>query len=289
MTGTGTETDPFVISAKDTPQQIWADFIQAIGTSSAFVQCPKDYHLDMNKVAPEGWNTQTRWRAKQVYGNGFTICNLHSSCSEAYGLFRLDGSTHYVHELNFDSFYYAGSVSFFGGSTANNYSYFKRCGFSGIMANNIFFSAANKVDFTVKSGENSKGCYFNIKFLNNSQFHAGNYSMTHFCSNIVLSGSSTNSQTKTNLTFKSCLFSGNLPFPQLVIKGQYNVFDMDIATGQEIACGSNNGADMQQCLINSDKVAEGAILHELLIPVTTSQMSDAAYLAEKGFPIGVDD
>lgn len=94
MTGTGTETDPFVISAKDTPQQIWADFIQAIGTSSAYVQCPKNYQLDMNKVAPEGWNTPTRWRAKHVYGNGFTICSLHSSCTEQYGLFRLDSSTH---------------------------------------------------------------------------------------------------------------------------------------------------------------------------------------------------
>lgn len=288
MTGTGTETDPFIISAKSTPQQIWADFIQAIGTSGAYVQCPKDYALDMNKVAPEGWNTSTRWRAKQVYGNGFTICSLHSSCSTTWGLFRLDSSTHYVHELNFDSFYYTGTAAFFGGDGYNSTSYFKKCGFFGIMANGSLFDAGNKTDFGV-GGENSKGCVFDIQFLGDSLFHKGTYSMTHFFSTIIMHGNSTALQSATNVTFKSCRFLGKLPFPKFVLKGQYNVFDIDIAAGQEIAAGSVNGADMQACIINSDKVADGAILPDLLKPVTSVQMSDASYLSGIDFPIGVEE
>ena len=52
MTGTGTQTDPYIVDN-------WADFVTALGTSGAYVSFPEvGGVLDMNDIAPEGLSSK---------------------------------------------------------------------------------------------------------------------------------------------------------------------------------------------------------------------------------------
>lgn len=278
MTGTGTSSDPYVIHAEDTLKQKWSDFITAIGTKGAYVQCPSEV-WDMNEIYPSGWNTQSRIRAFRVYGNGLIIRNLYSTCSTTYGLFRIDSSTGYIYDLTFQNLYYSGSSPCFGGSSNNSTTTFSRCSFSGIIDSNVLFAAGNKLIFNTKDG---KGCSFNLKFNNGAKFHGGSYRLTILSGKIVLSGNS-NAVPSSSIIMHNCLVNGVLPFSKFIIAGEYNVFDMNVSNGQTISQSS----DLVASIINSDKIAEGATIAESLIQVTESQMKNAEYLESIGFPIGV--
>ena len=278
MTGTGTSSDPYVIHAEDTLKQKWSDFITAIGTSGAYVQCPSEV-WDMNEIYPSGWNTQSRIRAFRVYGNGLIIRNLYSTCSTTYGLFRIDSSTGYIYDLTFQNLYYSGSEPCFGGSPNNSITTFSRCSFSGIIDSNVLFAAGNKLIFNTKDG---KGCSFNLKFNNGAKFHDGDYDFTILSGKIVLSGNS-NARSSRRIIMNNCLVNGVLPFYLFTIAGKYNVFDMNISNGQILS----DSSELTASIINSDKIAEGASIAQSLIQVTESQMKNAEYLESIGFPIGV--
>ena len=52
MTGTGTQTDPYIVDN-------WADLVTALGTSGAYVSFPEGGGvISMNDIAPEGLSSQ---------------------------------------------------------------------------------------------------------------------------------------------------------------------------------------------------------------------------------------
>ena len=47
MTGTGTQTDPYMVSD-------WEEFVTAVGKTDVYVECSKNAVWDMNNIAPDG-------------------------------------------------------------------------------------------------------------------------------------------------------------------------------------------------------------------------------------------
>ena len=284
MTGSGTQTDPYIINADDTLSQKWSDFIKAIGTNYAYVQCPADI-WDMNEIYPDGWNKKIGiGRDVVIYGNGLTIMNLYSTCSDTDGLFS-SYYGYYVYDLNFEDLFFSGSKSVFGSSNddLSHGVYFYNCKFNGIINSGNFLSGYRSFCFYV----HNKGCSIKLKFNNSSNFFEKSNSKVFIRSGVVeMTGNSMAEcgSSSLPLSLTNCLMCGRLPFSKITIAGRNNIIDMNISEEQSILQSSELVAN----IINSNKIATGATIATSLIQVAESQMNDAVYLDSIGFPIGVD-
>lgn len=274
MTGTGTQADPYIISENDTPSQIWNDFITAISTSGAYVQCPENYVLDMNKLYPAGYEGYTTWRAKYTYGNGFTIYNLYCK-STPFGLCANGGTN--IQEVNFRNFIFDGT-SMFGGSPNNDYTYIRKCRFVGKMLSGSMFDAGNNIVFEPVQNQEHSGNLFQVDFADGTAFHKSVYLMRHNFSVFNFSGSSASSNY--GITCNNCMFTGKIPFSSLTLSGKYTIIDAEMN-------GTVSVSSMTASFYNSDK-AQISVSGNGLNPATGEQLRSAEFLESYGFPIGVD-
>lgn len=296
MTGTGTQTDPFIIKAEDTLAQKWADFITAIGTSGAYVQCPSEV-WDMNEIAPTGISEVTIY-ATQINGNGLTIRNLTFN-NGGNGLCFYKSCT--INNLHITDFYKTQQGNYFINNTSYTV-YFNLCKISGLVDGGAF----NRKASTAR-------CHFSRCFLN-IEFNNGSYIIRYYlgggaycvldCEHcvIILSGNSASSYDSNNnlincLKITDCMLIGECPFSQIRFANSVNsagycsnsVIDMTTA---DVAiyniAGTESAGSISNLLINSDKAGADSLAFEGVTPVTPAQLSNAEYLSSIGFPIGVN-
>lgn len=89
MTGTGTQTDPFVVDN-------WEDFLTASSNSNYVEWSENSGIIDFNDINPEGYTSEIRLKCSEF--NGWTFKNLHFRNG---GKFRFDNGANDLNLLDF--------------------------------------------------------------------------------------------------------------------------------------------------------------------------------------------
>lgn len=254
----------------------WDEFVTAVGTSGATVECPANAVWDINDVSPAGV-AKTEIKCSKINGNGLKIENLR--CTQDY-LFVL-GSRVECSDLYFLNFYLGGG--FYDGD-ANLSRVWRGCRFEGLSTSSgIVFRGAGYynagTDLFTTSPNTNKGCGFNIICQSGTLFSGYNTATTKIENgNIKFNGKSLSyaaSGSSTNVGFNNCLISGEFQ-DALSVASDTVIFD----------CNCNKITDyngFSRTIVNKDKCPS---YPSSAIAVTTEQISDASYLQSKGFPIG---
>lgn len=265
MTGTGTQADPLCPTN-------WQEFVEAIGTSGAYVSCPADEIWDMNEIDPTGISAITPWNAVEVRGNGLTIKNLVLKTAIR---FSAEDILQEVYKLNFLNMYDAGGdfAAFYYNKGQNPI--FKNCKITGQFSKNLFF---NGIDF---SHDGEKSCLIAVNLLGSARLGVN---CNFLGCKIDLSGSTT-AKIESLSTSKAdfCYFTGTNPYKQLKLsyKSRNNVFDMVVPENTELTYDYIYDGFIG--VFNSDKMyGDYDGLYE---PATTAQLTDTAYLQSIGFPV----
>lgn len=290
----------------------WDEFVTAVGTSGATVECPANAIWDMNDIAPEGLTATITVNATSVNGNGLTIRNIYKNGGN---VFNSSVGNHTISDINFENIYAIGNFWYASASNDNWYTHqFARCKFSGKIVNGAFIASntgSEEYGNRWKLYTRLTSCSANLHFSGNSTLSTGDLyerdiyeavprQLRFVDSIIVISGKSTNTGTANQgqkggynaISLNNSLLTGNNPFINLQISQSYqatstiaSVIDLNCQEGQTIYRGSNTGT-VSTTLINADKI-NGATVASQLIQVTDEQLKDAAYLESIGFPIGV--
>lgn len=260
MTGTGTQADPFFPTN-------WSEFLAAVGTENAYVECPADEEWDMNEINPNGITSTISWKATQVEGNNLKIKNLVFKA----GISSSKKTTvQHLNFLNMSDLYYQ-NIVFSNGVTWGFV--FKNCDFTGQ------FSQATLFKNALLTHDGVKSCTLSFNFINTGKL--GSYVHFDGCK-LDLSGK--NDEAVSSVKVVNCYFMGTLPFKSLVIYntgggGTGNVFDIFVPEGSHL----NGNFSEFVGVFNSDKMS-GTYKVDIYKPVTTAQLTDIAYLQSIGFP-----
>lgn len=205
MTGTGTQTDPYIPTT-------WSEFVTAVGTSGAYVECPKNLVLtsdtdivesklyvdssgevildpvkenlseyyentfvfDMNKIMPYGLTESIVIKAANINGKGATIANIYTSPATAPASVFVAKEQTYMHSINFFNIYLENRPD-------NNYGVLfyteiygaftlAKCKVSGVFSN---YSSLYTASYSGSSWRNRFiSCSFNIIFDGKSSLGA---------------------------------------------------------------------------------------------------------------------
>lgn len=282
MTGTGTQTDPYIITS-------WAEFTSAASESGAYLAFPEGGgEIDLNDGFEDGIE-RLDLACAQIDGNGWTVRNLASPASPTGSPRRVfDASSGtIVNDLNFTDMYLSDQFFLYGQSYGSKWN---KCRFSG----KIFSTTTNPSTgggFLYGSASFYR-CSFNIDgagtvYLTNV---AGSFEACHIHYTGELMKAAPALMT-------SCLVSGGFAFSQYGnsrygdwtdsnSNSKANVVSAEIlGDGGSIQIGRSTSAANIIC---TDNVSESVTVSSYLIGVTAEQMRSADYLASIGFPIGVD-
>ncbi len=271
MTGTGTQTDPYIVS-------VWSDFIQAIAINGAYVKCADDGGtFDVGKYYRYGGSETIYVRAAVVDGNGWIIKNLYVLNRVAFHVYGK------IKNLNFIDFNVlctlrtARLIVFY---TTDNL--IENCIFTGEVSGKYDGSAYAALVAEVNTNDASRilisRCAFNLKVSGGISINGGN-NVT--CSNCIFDVDSSDNSTNYpfyNMNFKNCLVRG--AYQNLALAGgfsKYSILDVD--------CPSiiSGGSKSHFIIGNSDKASYNA---NYFYTATTEQLKNAEYLHSIGFPIG---
>lgn len=142
MTGTGTQTDPYIVDN-------WADFIAIDKSKAVYVKWADSDNriIDFNDIQPDGY-TKTIYFPSNIDFNGWTFRNFHSTASTAI---NYKGDSYIIENLIFENFYIMSNTSIYGEYILKN------CIFSGFMQSSSAVSAFN--------GCNLLNCAVNIRIV----------------------------------------------------------------------------------------------------------------------------
>lgn len=142
MTGTGTQTDPYIVDN-------WADFIAIDKSKAVYVKWADSDNriIDFNDIQPDGY-TKTIYFPSNIDFNGWTFRNFHSTASTAI---NYKGDSYIIENLIFENFYIMLNTSIYGEYILKN------CIFSGFMQSSSAVSAFN--------GCNLLNCAVNIRIV----------------------------------------------------------------------------------------------------------------------------
>ena len=270
MTGTGTQTDPFLVDN-------WTDFM-TIDTNSAEIYVrwadTGNKVIDFNDIMPEGFSETVNLPA-HVDFNGWTLKNFHSTASN-YSFKLSSASDAVIENLTLENFYIISSTLFYGSTLLKN------CIISGIVQYN---GSVN-----VFHGCGLQSCSLNLKvnasnanLMNSVGFLSPKSQITN--SDVVLDISCSGSTVSVcDSVIKNSRISGKIQSnAQKITLGNTssmsNVFNLEANspltyTGTAIS------------VYNSDFATAPA--SKSFIGVTSEQLKNAEYLYSIGFPIGFE-
>ena len=280
MTGSGTQADPYIPTT-------WAEFVTAIGTSSAYVSVPEGTVWDMNEIQPTGYSSAIEWKALRVDGNNAQIKNLYFYST---GRFIMPNANYAaIYNIKFLNFLIEDSA-LVDTSAYYNYSVpFYSCSFSGKLINGALSKSNSGNDNNRQIS--FRQCSMNLELSGNSAIF-NTYSNSNYFSvnaqncNLKVSGTSTRTNT-CQVKMQNCLWTGDMP-TNLWLQGytndfsQYNIFDANIGASRTV---TGTTWAMRGNIVNSDKIVSGATVDSAYSRVNSAQLRDASYLASIGFPI----
>ncbi|MDE6520289.1 MAG: hypothetical protein K2K91_07530 [Ruminococcus sp.] len=265
MTGTGTETDPYIVST-------WEDFKTAMSTSGACIELDTD--IDMNEVAPEGISKITIANVT-LDGKNHIIKNLVAN----EGFLDYNRNSAYISNLKILNFVNRGTGDFIklGNSC---HIYFKHCIISGINASTgkiIHTSVGTYPSYVHFVATDDGGCMLNINICSGG-FVSGNAKTTD--SYIKLSGE--------NWSDINTWYLNN-SYVEGKISG--SKFENCYNSVIDAECPENSSFTVSNCsnlLVNTDKFTGTFSTETGIKKVTSEQLVNAEYLESIGFPIGVE-
>lgn len=285
MTGTGTQTDPFVPT-------IWDDFVTAVGTPGAYVAFPEGGGvIDMSGYG--FFNAGTNNHAvtigcASIEGNGWKIRGLSWQTG---GMFKKssnlwEGDTT-ISNLHFTDFYGLTADTFFSNSSSVNTT-FMQCTFAGIIDDTeLLYCYYGDLSFD--------RCSFAIELKNNSDFGVSSYRDHYYYNcNIKITGTtSTTDEVLQAVDFEFCYLSGEVKLTNAgstaILKvdataGNYSIVDISVDAAGSVSVDNDGGT-----IVNKDKINASSInITDTTFAVTEDQLHDAEYLNSIGFAIGVD-
>ena len=262
MTGTGTQTDPFIVDN-------WADFC-TIDTSSTEIYVKwadsENKVIDFNSIQPEGFTEVIKMPANVDF-NGWTLRNFHSTASSAFeGASSANHSS--INNLVIENFYCTGRYIFAHINSRNGI-------FSGI-ANGV-----SAVTFGYYSDFSC--CSVNLQMHSAAQMCIFSNSACEK-SDIILDISGSRVNITSDCAAYNSRFSGKIQVNGNNVSisiGYSSIFN--IVSNQPLHCPTSNGIS----IFNLDSAQNTSTSDKNLVGVTTEQLKDATYLASIGFPIGV--
>lgn len=281
MTGTGTKTDPYVVST-------WAELSAKMQESGVYIKLSEQGGvIDLNDEFPDGIS-KIEVKCREVQGNNWQIRNLYIKDKIALAAENSAGGD-WVSEIN--DLHFLNIVCQNGTLVCGNYASlmkFNRCQFSGIFSSNNQETVMNGYSFGFITLDR---CSLNFKINNCNTF----YKIILCQCNIKLSGTG---GAIVNNKFDNCYLSGNYKSTAAIIleaisfvgtgASCYSVVDIELSSYKDNAKVTSEGELSNMVLINTDKIQSGVSIAETLNKVTTIQLTDAEYLSSIGFPIGVD-
>lgn len=316
MTGTGTQSDPFI------PYE-WDDFITAVGTNGAYISLPvilvkteddhimsgklyfdsegnriaspveseiDDYYensfkLDANAYAPMG--IRIDFNGVTLDGNGAAIINCYVP-DENYGL-SFGGTSskpiNYINNINFLNLFSESNVSNgFMYAVSSRRVYTNNVQFSGTVISGSFCGGGSKrfvsTTFSITFGTNA---VFIDGALNSSDYYY-QFCLFDFYGNPtnVFKYSNGNKFLNCKMTGKLTGTSGEIPLFPSDSTSINCVMDIDVTEYSGVTF-SYTGANPY--IINTDKIPSGTV-HTNMTGVTSEQMLDAEYLRSVNFPVG---
>jgi hypothetical protein len=279
MTGTGTQTDPYIISE-------YSEFMSAIVMSGAYIKCADNTVWDMNEIDPTGeiyHNTNRTVNFKQIDGNGAIIKNFYSMFDG--GIFEIKTSGAVIKNLKFHNLSLLNHTELF-------YSYcytytVQNCEFTGIVSNSsdvLSILGTNGSYCTLNSKQNlfvldifneghiitTGNGYTSINYTNCAFIIGGNYT-TH------------DNSYYDRTTITNCYFEGILPMKVFRCGGNYNVINANIQQGCDLSRMT------ALTVVNTDKCDDIDSLQVSIkiIKATSKEMKDPVFLRNNGFPVPI--
>lgn len=274
MTGTGTQTDPYIVDN-------WTDFLSVCDGSSTYVKwADGGGTIDFNDINPDGYTSEFRIRCHADY-NGWTFKNLHFHTS---GSIRFDNGANNLNLLDFYADDMTGKCFGFYGNSTN------------IKINGIYHGRATQTSsvcpistssYTIKNSAVNLEIYGNdvgVAYVASSSSSFITSRWENCAINLDIKGTTKADLGNTALT--NCLVTGSIKSGSELQHFGYSctntVFDIEIDKNVVKSAGTPYGI----CLYNSDKATFSDIVN--YVGVTTEQLKNAEYLHNLGFPIGVD-
>ena len=295
MTGSGTQTDPYIVDS-------WSEF-ESIGINSnsgVYVHFNPDAEnkiIDMNDIYPEGCPSYDIG-SSEIYGNGWEIRNLYLKnplfYAAAYGV---------INGFKFTSFRHETSSPFL----AAEYSYYDNYGclfekniFSGITKSNVFFNEnlGQKIELYNSSFDLIISDDVTFRLANGISSGSGNFKKDIMFNNIKIQLTG-NSKINPNGLFGECPnhnFANNrinviantgcdFPIAQSAAGFSGNVI-LGSNTGVISPLGSGTCSGVN--IYNSDTLNYTGT-DSRFKGCTTEQLRSAEYLQSIGFAIGVEE
>ncbi len=276
MTGTGTQTDPLVPTT-------WEDFVTAVGTSGAYVSVAAGTVFDGNKISPEGLPMLTI-KCTELDGNGLILrcIYINRGSTNNYGL-TFNGTVT-VKNVKFLDMYLLNTSStttyFFHSCSGTT---FYNCTFS-VVVNSLGSSMATLTD---SADFYNCALYAVFKGYANGISYGAGSSIINNCNICIDASNSTfTGTTGTDYTLQDSKLSG-IPHKYFTVNttSYASVLELDVEAGKSLSCNADYARGI---LINADKVDPSVSIPEKMMAVTTTQMTDTAYLESIGFPIGTE-
>lgn len=299
MTGTGTSTDPYIVST-------WEEFTDAINLGSrSFIKFADNTIIDMNEVALQGITDSYNMSYIVVDGNGAIIKNLYLkedlfkySNWSTTSVDDRDVRMKNIHFLNV----YSPNKSLFSDISSSiqyttSYYHLQDVTISGIFGDYIFHT--NKSS-TSACSFNLQRISLNVNLLSNGAI-VDKCRMEDSCIYFESPYNYTSAKTKHIIGLNAdnsdqCYFSNALIRGKC---GSYSYFRIgcanntysryniiDIESGEQCSIKSVSSYALALNLVNQDNF-KGSI-SDAFTKVTSDQLRDASYLRSIGFPIGVD-
>lgn len=272
MTGTGTQTDPYIADT-------WSNFVSAVNNTSAYVKIPENTVWDMNEILPDGLTNYVKVRCNEIEGNFAEIRNLRVSASKIF-CFYASTNVNRLNLLNITDTTYNSSRYWFDSEVSGSGEYvnFRNCVITGLITSGFFSygSSYRKIRFT---NDETKGCTINLLFEGNAKLNA---SYTEYSNSLIELGGKSSESNIEFANFENCYIQGECPWGSVSVQSTAaNIFDMEIGT-----ISSNSSSSIyKQNIVNKDKVKNLGNYAQCLTLVTEAQLHDAEYLKSVGFPI----
>ena len=275
MTGAGTAADPYIVTT-------WEEFLDVATEASVYIKCADNCVWDFNDIAPEGISNVNLSFADWD-GNGVQLRNIahyNTGNNQGYGFKFNSNNIFTMKNVNFINCYcnsdyrtYLNALFRIAGEVhASN------CTISAMMTRGILFSGE-------VAGSIFSRCSLTIKAYNDSDFIANTNSISFSNCKFSFDGDSTGlisgvGSTAARPVFENCKIIGNLPYKSLSFNSNTTVIDAGIKSTADTIVGTHTTT-----LLNSDKIASGAIIKNDFKQVTETQMVDISYLQSIGFPV----
>lgn len=278
MTGTGTQTDPYVVDN-------WNDFVQAAAIENAYVKFADGGGTVNMSGKYFNKNMETVEIKSFVDGNGWKIKNLYVIDQSA---FNLSGKVYNLNFVDFRvncSYYHARLINFV--QSGDLYGAVEQCQFTGTISGKTYDGTYYAAMISGSSNDTERisvsKCSFNLKVTGGISINGGNKVICSECIFNVDSSENSTPYPFYDMHFKNCLITGK--YQNLILSAYYSKHVLLDVECPKVS-GMSGISKTEFFIGNADRSRYDPTK---FYAVTTEQLKDAKYLSSIGLPIDLNN